>query len=272
MAILNKSQLFLFQKENFLQYIYYTTADIYRALGKTDSFYHYFQYYIALHDSLERLATLSSINITQLRIDTERNYQTIRLLESENNTLALKRDFIIAALTLLSIIALLYVNRLRLKYGYKELLALQQKVAAAAEIKLVKEQLRLFTESILEKTDFIEKLEQQAKHKETGIEHRRIINDLCRQTILTKEDWGKFKYLFEKIYPQFFLRLKEKATDITAAEQRMAALTILNITTKQMSSILGISPNSVYKTKQRLRQRFNFITDIHLEEYLINLN
>lgn len=272
LAILNKSQLFLFQKQNFLQSIYYTTADIYRSLGKTDSCYHYFQSYLTLHDSLEKLATLHSINIEHLRINTEKNYRTIQSLENEKNTVALKRDFIIAVLTLLFIIALLYANRLRLKYTYKALLALQQKVAADAEVELVKEQLLLFTKNIIEKTDFIEKLEQQAKHKETGIEHRQIINDLCRQTILTTEDWGKFKYLFEKIHPYFLLKLKEKAIDITAAEQRMAALIILNITIKQMSSILGISPNSVYKTKQRLRQRFNFTTDIHLEEYLTNLN
>jgi len=37
----------------------------------------------------------------------------------------------------------------------------------------------------------------------------------------------------------------------------MAALTRLQLNTKQMADVLGISPNSVIKTKQRLRQRFN---------------
>jgi DNA-binding CsgD family transcriptional regulator len=43
--------------------------------------------------------------------------------------------------------------------------------------------------------------------------------------------------------------------DITPAEQRMAAFSRLHLNTKQMASMLGISPDSVYKIKQRLRKR-----------------
>ena len=74
--------------------------------------------------------------------------------------------------------------------------------------------------------------------------------------------------LFEKIYPGFFLKLKEKVTDITVAEQRMAALTRLRLTTKQMASILGISPDSVHKTRQRLRHRLNLDAEINIENFL----
>ena len=73
--------------------------------------------------------------------------------------------------------------------------------------------------------------------------------------------------LFEKTYPGFLTKLKEQASDITLAEQRMAALTRLHLTTKQMAAVLGISPNSVIKAKQRLRQRFNFETDFQAEEF-----
>ena len=59
--------------------------------------------------------------------------------------------------------------------------------------------------------------------------------------------------------------------DITIAEQRMAALIRLHLTTRQMASLLGISPNSVNKTKQRLRQRFNLPADLNVEEFIIKL-
>jgi DNA-binding CsgD family transcriptional regulator len=51
----------------------------------------------------------------------------------------------------------------------------------------------------------------------------------------------------------------------------MAALTRLHLTTKQMAAVLGISSNSVIKAKQRLRQRLNFETDFHAEEFLSKL-
>ena len=66
----------------------------------------------------------------------------------------------------------------------------------------------------------------------------------------------------------FFQRLKIISPDITLAEQRMAALTRLQLTTRQMASMLGISVDSVHKTRQRLRKRFNLGADANMEEYI----
>ena len=90
---------------------------------------------------------------------------------------------------------------------------------------------------------------------------------LSNLTILTEQDWDQFKELFEKMYPMFFQRLKTSAPDITVAEQRMAALTRLQLTTRQMASMQGISPDSVHKTRQRLRQRMGVSNDTNLEEF-----
>ena len=51
----------------------------------------------------------------------------------------------------------------------------------------------------------------------------------------------------------------------------MAALTRLQLTSKQMASMLGISVDSVHKTRQRLRQRLQLGSDINLEEYVSNI-
>ena len=126
----------------------------------------------------------------------------------------------------------------------------------------------MFTQNIIEKSNLIEKLQQQVKDKELDLGQQQLLEELTHQTILTEDDWEKFKMLFEKIHPGFFLKLKEKVTDITVAEQRMAALTRLRLTTKQMASILGISPDSVHKTRQRLRHRLNLDAEINIENFL----
>ena len=133
------------------------------------------------------------------------------------------------------------------------------------------QQMELFRQSIIEKTSLIEKLQEQVEDKETTAEQLQILDELSRQTILTEDDWDKFKKLFEKIYPGFFMKLKERAIDITVAEQRMAALTRLHLTPKQMASMLGISPLSVHKTRQRLRQRLQITSENNLEETILSL-
>jgi len=255
----------------FLQNVYYATADVYRVLGNNDSFYHYFQLYNNLHDSIERAVANSRLEIVQLRIDNQSDVSRIHELKKEKDAKARERNFIIAAIFLVAIVGLLILNRQRLKSRYKRQLAFQQKVAAEKELTAAKEQLDMFTQNIIEKTALIEKLEQEAVSKPFTDEQQKLANELSHQTILTEEDWEKFKILFEKIYHGFFLKLKEMVPDITPAELRMAAFTRLHLNTKQMASMLGISPDSVYKIKQRLRKRLLLSDDVTVETYLTKI-
>jgi hypothetical protein len=271
LQLLMNSNNFPVQKMNYLQSAYHTASEVYRELGNIDSFYHYNQLYGSLHDSLERIATLSSIKMAQLRINNEKNHQTVLSLQREKKAEELNRNFIIAVILLLSIIAFFYVNRLRLKHHHEEQLALQEKKAAEAEILAAKEQLELFTQNVIEKTTLIEHLQGRLDHRALTGEQQELASSMASLTILTDTDWEKFKTLFEKIYPGFFINLKEKVSDITLAEQRMAALTRLHLTTRQIGSILGISPNSVNKTKQRLRQRLNLEPEVNIEEMIAKI-
>ena len=256
---------------HFLQDVYYTTADVYRVLGNSDSFYHYFQLYSYLHDSIERAVANSRLEISRLRLDNQSNVSEIRELQKEKDAETRERNLVIAAIVLVAIVGLLILNRQRLKSRYQRQLAFQQKVAAEKELAAAEEQLDMFTQNIIEKTKVIEQLEQQVANKPLTDEQHQLADELSRQTILTEEDWEKFKALFEKIYPGFFLKLKEMIPDITVAEQRMAALTRLHLNTKQMASMLGISPDSVYKIKQRLRKRLQLDDEVTTETYLTKI-
>ena len=111
-------------------------------------------------------------------------------------------------------------------------------------------------------------LEQQVSANDYDAGRQQLLEEIKHQTILTEEDWIKFKLLFEKIHPGFFKKLRDEASDVTLAEQRMAALTRLHLTTGQMAALLGISPNSVNKTKQRLRQRFSLPVNADIEDFI----
>ena len=147
----------------------------------------------------------------------------------------------------------------------------QEKLLMEQEVASAKDQLKMFTENVIEKTNLIERLEMQVKGKEVSSEQHSIMSELAQQTILTEQDWYKFRSLFEKIYPEFFTNLKAKFPDITVAEQRMAALTRLHLSTKQIASMLGISVDSVHKSRQRLRQRFQVGTETNLDDLVENL-
>ncbi|MGY6522818.1 MAG: hypothetical protein ACXIUD_13880 [Mongoliitalea sp.] len=123
----------------------------------------------------------------------------------------------------------------------------------------------------IEKTNLISRLEEELNNNQLSSEQQQLVAELSQQTILKEGDWAKFKSLFDKIYPSFFQNLKKNAADITIAEQRMAALTRMELTTKQMAAMLGISVDSVHKTRQRLRNRLQLGADKNLEEFIADL-
>jgi len=260
---------------NYLQNAYNTASEIFKSLGNNDSAFYYGVKYNKLHDSLEKMIYQSSISISKLRLKEETNSFNIRRLKREQHEQVQVRNIIIASILFLSIIALLLINGQRLKTKYKQNLAEKEKISAQQQTLLTQHemesasiQLKMFTENIIEKTNLVEKLQQQLKNRSISFDEQQLISELSLQTILTEEDWDNFKLLFEKIFPMFFQRLKIISPDITVAEQRMAALTRLQLTTRQMASMVGISVDSVHKTRQRLRKRFNLGADDKMEQYI----
>lgn len=255
----------------YLRNTYQAAVDVFKAMGNYDSAFYYNTKYSALNDSLERVIALSGIAVSKARANDEKSRYHIQSLQKEKEKQVFHRNILIAAILLLGFVAFLVITRQRLKAKLQVERMQQDKQRMQQEIASAREQLKMFTENIVEKTSLIEKLEEQAKNKGESSEHQILMSELSQQTILTEDDWFKFKSLFEKIYPTFFQQLKEISADITVAEKRMAALTRLQLTSKQMAAMLGISVDSVHKTRQRLRQRLQLSSDINLDEYIAGI-
>ena len=252
----------------YLKNTYYTITQVFRQLKNYDSAFYYNNLYAALNDSLEKVVSTSSMEISKSRLNDETSRFQIQKLNREKRSQLQFRNLILVLIVLASIIALLYVNRLRVRHIYKEQLVLQEKHAAEA---LAREQLQLVTQNLIEKTGLAEELQRQLNNRTVSVERQELATTISNLTILTEADWEKFKSLFEELYPGFFLNLQEKVSDITVAELRMAALTRLKLPTNHIASILGISANSVYKTKQRLRQRLHLEGENSIEEFIAGI-
>jgi DNA-binding CsgD family transcriptional regulator len=93
---------------------------------------------------------------------------------------------------------------------------------------------------------------------------------LYNQSILTNADWTSFKNYFEKAYPGYILKLRNAHDSITEAEERMFLFIKLNLTNKESAAMLGISVDSIKKTRHRLRKRLNIDEETDLDGYVKN--
>jgi DNA-binding CsgD family transcriptional regulator len=231
-----------------------TLAGLYKKQNLPDSFYYYFLESNRLEDSIVKVVSLSNLRMAETRSEVEQSRMQMAMAAEMERRNRMVRNFIIAGIVLAaSFIILLLSRRNRILQLEKQMADVKQQ-AADAEIATAREQLDLFTRSLQEKTRLLDQLQQQATTESKGLQMD-IIQDLTRQAILTEDDWQYFRSSFDKIYPGFFIRLRKAAPDITMAEQRMAALTLLKMNGREIAAILGISPESVRKTRQRLRQR-----------------
>ena len=119
-----------------------------------------------------------------------------------------------------------------------------------------------FLDNLHEKNALIDtitaQLEDLSKTKPANPEAQSLMDarqKLINSSLLTNDDWDEFRRRFERVHPGFFWELKSHLPGLTPAEERLLALSQLRIDTRQMSRMLGISPNSIHTTRYRLRKK-----------------
>ncbi|SRX74699.1 tetratricopeptide repeat protein [Aequorivita antarctica] len=236
----------------------------------------YFEKYCAIGDTLN--LEDKRVNVEKLLIGEEyRNKEKIRELEESKRQ---SRNYIIllGLITLLLILGmLLYRFRNKLKRA-----ELEKQLATAKQTEL-NTNLQLKNKELIGKamvemhrTEIIEdilndlkeiKLKAAKKETQNAIDY--IAKRLKRDT--STNIWEEFELRFEQVHESFYENLTEKHPDLTSRDKRLCALLKLNLTSKEIAQIAGLSSKSVENARTRLRKKLD-ITNLHtdLSAYLSN--
>ena len=175
----------------------------------------------------------------------------------------------IVAIVLITFLVLFSLkNALRKQKVEKELTKTQLNLKEK-ELLEKKEELSHFVNVIQEKNKLIETFE--AKSELIAHKKEELLPKLYETVILTDDDWESFKGMFEGVYDNFFGKLKSMIPSITTGEMRLSALMKLNLSTKEISSTLGISPDSVTKAKYRIKKKIEMEDSKKFQELIINI-
>jgi DNA-binding CsgD family transcriptional regulator len=104
--------------------------------------------------------------------------------------------------------------------------------------------------------------------KESAPKYKRLTR-LIDYSFTLDKDWDEFKLYFERVHPDFFGRLKEQYPSLSANELRLCALLKLNLSVKEMASLMGISPESVKMARHRLRKKLGLTSDQNLADFML---
>lgn len=210
----------------------------------------------AQKDSL-RTAFDSKIQMAyQYQISAKKYLNMIQNSEVEQVNTAWLRGVMISLLLLVTLVGWYAFNQRRQKLQLKKKIIQNRNNHALTQLESYVNGLRERNE-LLEKS--IKELKESNSYSDNSLMPQPDISvafyALLKSMILTEKDWQLLNRLFEEVYPDFFVQLSVTLTDLTPFHQRLLQLTKLNISSKEIAFMMGMTVEAIRKSRQRLREK-----------------
>lgn len=241
-------------------------ADVFRTINQTDSAFAYYAMHQHYRDSLIEKVNKGKLSAVNARIAFDDMQANLKHAETTIANQRFIRNLILGSLALLTVIALLFYKMKMLQQKLHADGLNRKRMQAEQEAKQAKIQIAIFTENIIEKENLILKLQNKLI-----LDNEHINESLLQYTLITDTEWEKFRLEFSRAYPNFLPSLQHLLPTINPAEERLATLMCLMLTSNQIANTLGIGKDSVGRSKRRLKQRLNLETETKLEDFISSL-
>jgi len=229
-----------------------------------------------IQDSLNAISTRRGIAELQTIYETEKRDRQIeeqatqlRLQAQEASIAKLQTRFLwtglLAAVLLFGAIA--YSLRQRIIRGRLEKANMEQQMQEQQK------ELSAHTLHLVQKNQLLEQLraELQSIKGERPDDRgalQRVLHTINNEEQVEK-DWQSFKTYFQQVHGDFEHKLRAKAKEkISPRELRLAALLKTGLSNAEISPLLKVSQDSLYKAKYRLRKKLPVTGDERLEEFV----
>lgn len=150
----------------------------------------------------------------------------------------------------------------------------QEKKALELQLEFKQRELTTHTLHLVSKNKLLAELKSglQSLKEESGGQHsvNPLIGAIDRD-LRDDADWENFERYFKQVHSDFDEKIKRAFPTLTRNEIRLVTLMKMNLSTKEIASILNVTPESVNKARYRLRKKINLPTDQNLQDYIIAL-
>ena len=138
------------------------------------------------------------------------------------------------------------------------------------EIENKNRELAVSTMSIIKKNEFLSKLKKDLSSVKEISSINKVVNTIDKN-LNNKDDWEFFKKAFNNADKEFFKKLKAKHPSLTPNDLKLCAYLRLNLSSKEIASLLNISIRSTEVKRYRLRKKMNLPHEASLNNYIIEI-
>lgn len=232
------------------------------ATGDPASALRLFQRAKTIRDSLFTESKAKSLQELEVRYQTKEKEQELKLLRAAEQLKTSQRNLLLLGIfSIATIMGLgLYLQRLKLRNIRHTLAQKQQEMAEFVALLIAKN---------AQLGDLGNNQEQTVQTStEPADADNSPTESVYDNRILTESDWELFKKRFERLYPGFILRLRNRYPEMTNGEERLFLLIKINLNGQEIANTLGITFNAVKKSRQRLRKRLELSPEEDLEAWV----
>jgi DNA-binding CsgD family transcriptional regulator len=146
-----------------------------------------------------------------------------------------------------------------------------------AELSFKSNELASSTMAIIKKNEFLMNVKEMLNTQKEELGSRypdkyyeRLVQKID-ENMTSQDDWKVFDTNFDRAHEQFMATLKGNYRDLTPGDLRLCAFLRMNLSSKEIAPLLGISVRGVENHRYRLRKKLNLDADGNLTEFIIRL-
>ena len=113
----------------------------------------------------------------------------------------------------------------------------------------------------------VKNIDRELVNSSLHFQTKKVINKI-NSHLVDKEDWLTFQLHFNNSHAQFFQNLRENHPDLSSNEVKLSAYLKLNLSSKEIASLMNVAITSVEQSRYRLRKKFNLEKDVNLVNYI----
>ncbi len=263
-------------------------ADLKKEINQPDSALYYYQWYVTLKDSVYNVNKSKQIAALEFKNDLNKKEKELQYLTEKESTNQKIQWILFTAILIIIVLSIFLIKSLWQRNSDQRMLMEKERLLSTKQLEnqrlkqaeleqkleLKNKELTSYALNFVQKNDFLDSMQLKIKElkKSSDIKQSKQLIELEKLIKLQNskdKDWEDFRQHFEQVYSSFFTNLKTDFPNLSANDLKVAALTRLNLSIKEASNILGISPESTKTARYRLRKKMNLAPEDDLFDFLM---
>ncbi len=145
------------------------------------------------------------------------------------------------------------------------------------EVQFKNQELASTTMHLVQKSEVIQKIKEElskiikTKHDDEIRKNvRRVIRSID-QDLKLDDNWKNFEKNFDQVHTNFIKRLRNNYPQLTTKDYKLCAYLKMNLSSKEIASLLNITTRSVEVSRYRLRKKLGMNSNENLVDFILDI-